>query len=143
VSHDPLPDSPSQLNTLAVWKESRIGSEIAEHFCLFPTGDTTKTLSAHKRSRTTSKIMWTAGLVGHRRTNWVSGAWKNLFSSLVVLWSLHGLPLHSWTTPWTRKFLLRAERSITAERILFGPTFGDGYHITIVVSSQSVPQTYF
>jgi hypothetical protein len=143
VSHNPLPDGLSQLNILAVWKVSRISSGIAERFCPFQTGGTTKTLSEHKGSRTTSKIMWTAGLPGHRRTDWVSSAWRILFLSLVVLWSPHGLPLRSWTTPWTRKSLWRAERSITAWRVSFGPTFGDAYYITIVVLSQSVPQASF
>jgi hypothetical protein len=143
VSHNPLPDSLSQLNILAVRKVSRIGFRIAEHFCLFQTGGTTKMSSAHKCSRTTSKIMWTAGLPGHRRTDWVSSVWKILFSSLVVLWSPHGLPLRSWRTPWTRKFLWRAEHSITAGRVLFGPTSGDAYYITIVVPSWSVRQATF
>ena len=138
MSHNPLPDGLSQLSILTVWKVSRISSGIAEHFCLFQTGGTTKTLSAHKGSRTTSKTMWAAGLPGHRRTDWVSSAWEILFSSLVVLWSPHGLPLRSSTTLWTRKSLWRAECSITAGRVLFGPTFGDAYYITIVVSSQSV-----
>ena len=102
-------------------------------------GGTTKTSSAHKCSRTTSKIMWAAGLPGHKRTDWVSSAWKILSSSLVVLWSPHGLPLCSWTTLWTRKSLWRAEHSITLVRALIGPTFGDAYYITIVVSSQFVP----
>ena len=143
MSHNPLPYNFSQLNSLAVWKLSRISSRIAELFCLFQMGGTTKTLSAHNRSRNTSKITETAGLHGHRRTDWASSTWKILFSSLVVLWSPHGLPLHSWTTPWTQKSLWRAERSIMAERVSFGPTFGDGYYITIVVSSQSVPQATF
>ena len=120
-------------------KASHIGSEIPEHFCLFQTEDTTKTLSAHNHSSITSKIMWTAGLPGHRRTYWVSRAWKISFSSLVVLWSPRGLPLHSPTTLRTRKSLWRAERSITVELVLFGPIFGEVYYITIVVSSQSVP----
>jgi len=144
VSHNLFQAGLSQLNIPAVWKVSRLGSGIiAEHFCLFQTGGNTKTLSVRKRSRTTSKVMGTAGLHGHRRTDWVSSAWRILFSSLVVLWSAHGLPLHSWATPWMRKSLWRAERSITAGRVLFGPTFGDAYYITIVISNQSVPLATF
>ena len=130
-------------NILAVWKMSRISSGIAEHFCLFQKGGTTKTLSAHKCSRTISKLMRTAGLPGHRRTDWVSSVWMISFSSLVVPWSPHGLLLRSWTIPWTRKSLWRAGRSITAGQVFFGPVFGDAYYITIVVSSQSVPQATF
>ena len=143
MSYNPRPDSLSQLNILAVWRMSRISSRIPEQFCLFQAGGTMKTLSAHKCSRATYKIMWTAGLLGHRRTDWVSSASKILFSSLVVLWSPHGLPLRSWTTPWTRKFLWRAEHTITAVPVLFGPTFGDACCIIIVVSSQFVPQATF
>ena len=143
MSHDPLQDSFSRSNILVAWKVSRLNSGIAEHCCLFQTGGTTKTLSVHNCSRTISKLMWTAGSPGHRRTDWVSSAWKILSSSLVVLWSLHGLPLRSWTTPWTRKSLWRAESLITAGRVLFGPTFGDAYYITIVVLNQSVYQATF
>ena len=143
MSHDPLLDSFSRSNILVVWKVSRLNSGIAEHCCLFQTGGTTKTLSVHNCSRTISKLMWTAGSPGHRRTDWVSSAWRILSSSLVVLWSPHGLPLHSWTIPWTRKSHWRAERLITAGRVLFGLTFGDAYYITIVVLNQSVPQTTF
>lgn len=59
------------------------------------------------------------------------------------LWSPHGLPLRLWTTSWRQKSLWRPERSITVGRVLFGPTFGDPYHIKIVVSSQSVPHATF
>ena len=143
MSHNPLQDSPSQLNFPEVWNGSRISSEIAEHFCLFQTGDTTKMLYAHNRSNATSGIVWTAGLPGHRRTNWVSSAQKILFSSLVVLWSPRGLPLPSWTTLWMRKSLWLPERSITVERVLFGRISGEAYYTTIVVSSTSVPHATF
>ena len=76
----------------------------------------------------------TAGLPVHRRTNWVSSTWKILFSSLVVLWSPHGLLLYSWMTLWVQKYLWRAELSIVMGQVLFGPTFRDVYHITIVLS---------
>ena len=87
MSHTPLPESLGQLNILAVWKVSRISPGNAEHFCFFQTGGSTKTLSDHKRSSTTSEIMFPTGLPGHRRTNWVSSAWKILFSSLVTSWA--------------------------------------------------------
>ena len=122
---------------------SRISSGIAVQFCLFQAAGTMKTLSVHKCSRATYKIMWTAGLPGHRRIDWVSIAWKILSSSLVVLWFPHGLPLRLWTTPWTPKFVWRVEHTITAGRVLFGPTFGDTCCITIVISSQFVPQATF
>ena len=123
--------------------ELRISSGIAEQFCLFLTGATGKTLSAQRRSKTTFEIMWSAGLAGHRRTDWASSAWKNLFLSLVVLWSLHGAPPHPWKTLRRPKSLWRAAYSVTNGQVLFGATFGDPWCITIAVSTQSVPQATF
>ncbi|SRR6266403_38834 len=128
-------------NTLAVL--SRIGSGLTEHSCLFPTEVIAKTLSARKRSKTTSEIMWIDGSTGHRPTNWVSSAWKILSSSPAVRWPCHGLPPRLWTTLWRQKFLWREERLVMLGPVSLGATFGDAWRITTVVSTQFVLQTTF
>jgi hypothetical protein len=144
VSHNSLSESLSQLNILAVWKLSRIGSRIAELLSL-PNG-------GHHEDAIRAQAF--EDYVQDYVDSWFTWAQRNrlgvervedliLVSGCTVLWSPHGLPLRSRTTPWTRKSLWRADRSITAGRVLFGPTFGDAYYIIIVVSNQSVPQTTF
>lgn len=127
------------FDIFVVLKVSRISSGIVERFYLFPTGVTAKTLSARKCSKTTSEIMWTGGLTGHRITNSASNAWKTLSLSLVVHWSPHGRRQHLWTTPSTRKFHWRADCLATLGPNSFGAMFGDVCCITTVVSIQFVP----
>ena len=143
MSHNPSWATSVDFDIFTVWTESRISSGIAEQFCLFLTGATIETPSAQKRLRTTSEIMRSAGSAGYGRTSWASSAWKILFLSLVVLWSLHGPLPQTWTTLRMPKSFWRAERSLTNGRALFGATFGDPWCITIAVSTRSVPQATF
>ena len=131
MSHNPVTDCfNSLILSLVGPKVKRIhaGLGVMVHSCHFLTGVIAKTSSAQKRSRTTSEIMWSVGLPGHRTTNWASSAWKISFSSLDVLWSHHGPLLHSMITqlacqrmlpryPWTPK------SSITVGHSFFGATF--------------------
>jgi hypothetical protein len=118
----------SNVFALAGPKVIRIGAALAvvEHFCRSLMGAAAKTLSAQKRSRITSEIMWTAGLHGHRTTNWTSSAWKISFLLLGVLWLRRGLLLHSMTTPrqWVaRQYLWTPKNSIAEGHNFFGVTF--------------------
>src|SRR6266850_1368567 len=85
-------------------KVSRMNARVPEHSYLFLIAATAKMSYAQRFSRNTSEIMWSAGLIGHRGMDLASSAWRTLFSSRGVLWSLRGLPLHSLVALGQRKF---------------------------------------
>jgi hypothetical protein len=131
------------LTMFAVRKVSRITVGVMEHFYFFPTGVVVQTLSVQKRLKTTFETMWSVGSAGPRRTNRESSAWKILFLSLAVLWSLHGPLLLSCTTLWKRKFLWRGERSVMEGIVSFGVTSGDPWSTMTAILTQSVPLASF